>query len=108
MEIYIRPLIALIFYSTSALLICGSAAAQTWVTTSKQAIGPHLLSATSAGNVADSTPVHVNVALQIQNKPALVEYLQQINTPGARSMVRNSSPPISWLPTRLRTRRSRR
>src|SRR3984957_1443285 len=83
MKIYTRPLIALIFYSTSALLICGSAAAQTWVTTSTQAIGPHLLSATSVGNVADSTPVHVNVALQIQNKPALVEYLQQVNTPGS-------------------------
>jgi len=83
MKIYTRPLLALIFYSTSALLVCGSAAAQTWVSTSTQAIGPNLLNATSEGNVADSTPVHVNVALQIQNKPALVEYLQQINTPGS-------------------------
>jgi pseudomonalisin len=83
MKLYTRPLLALIFYSASALLICGSAAAQTWVPTSTHAIGPNLLNATSEGNLADSTPVHVNVALQIQNKPALVEYLQQINTPGS-------------------------
>ncbi|MGA8230374.1 MAG: S53 family serine peptidase [Candidatus Acidiferrales bacterium] len=82
MKIYTRPLFALIFYVTSALLVCGSAAAQTWVSTSTQAIGPNLLNATSLGNLAGSTSIHVNVALQIPNKAALIEYLHNINTPG--------------------------
>lgn len=62
--------------------LTGSAAAQTWVSTSTQAIGPALANATAQGALPDSTPIHVNVALQIQNREALVAYVQQITTPG--------------------------
>jgi pseudomonalisin len=62
--------------------LTGSAAAQTWVSTSTQAIGPALANATAQGALPDSTPIHVNVGLQIQNREALVAYVQQITTPG--------------------------
>ena len=58
-------------------------AAQTWVSTATQAVGPALLNAVSQGSLPDSTPIHVNVALQIQNRNALVSYVQQIGTPGS-------------------------
>ena len=64
------------------LVVSGSAAAQNWVSTSTQAIGPALANATSQGLLPDSTPIHVNVALQIQNRDALVQYVQHITTPG--------------------------
>ena len=64
------------------LLVSGSVAAQNWVSTSTQAIGPALANATSQGLLPDSTPIHVNVALQIQNRDALVQYVQHTATPG--------------------------
>jgi pseudomonalisin len=64
------------------VILAGSAAAQNWVSTSTQAIGPALANATANGLLPDATPIHVNVALQIQNREALVAYVQQITTPG--------------------------
>ena len=62
-------------------LLCCSAAAQTWSSTATQAIGPALANAIDQGALPDSTPVHVNVALQIQNRSALVTYVQNITNP---------------------------
>ena len=56
--------------------------AQGWVSTSTQAVGPFLANAVSQGALPDSTPIHVNVALQLKNRPALVAYVQSVNTPG--------------------------
>ncbi len=64
------------------LVVAGSVAAQSWVSTSTQAVGPALVNATANGLLPDSTPIHVNVALQIQNREALVQYVQAITTPG--------------------------
>jgi pseudomonalisin len=63
-------------------ILSGIASAQSWVTTSTQAVGPTLANATSQGALPGTTPVHVNVALQIQNRAALVNYVQSITTPG--------------------------
>lgn len=60
----------------------GILAAQTWVSTSTQAVGPFLANAVSQGVLTGSTPIHVNVALQLQNRAALVAYVQNITTPG--------------------------
>ena len=65
------------------LIASGSLMAQSWVATSTQAIGPALANATANGVLPDATPIHVNVALQIQNREALVNYVQQITTPGS-------------------------
>ena len=64
------------------IMLSSSVAAQNWVSTSTQAIGPALANATAQGLLPDSTPIHVNVALQIQNRDALVAYVQHITTPG--------------------------
>jgi len=64
------------------LVVSGSVAAQNWVSTSTQAVGPALVNATAQGLLPDSTPIHVNVALQIQNRDALEQYVQHITTPG--------------------------
>lgn len=62
----------------SICLFYAIAAAQTWVPTATQAIGPALANAIDQGALADSTPIHVNVALQIQNRAALSAYVQSI------------------------------
>jgi subtilase family serine protease len=67
-----------IFY---VFVLSASAAAQ-WVNTATQAVGPALLNATAQGPLPDSAPVHVNVGLKIQNRTALVSYVQSIATPG--------------------------
>lgn len=64
------------------IMLSSSVAAQDWVSTSTQAIGPALANETAQGLLPDSTPIHVNVALQIQNRDALVAYVQHITTPG--------------------------
>jgi pseudomonalisin len=66
----------------SLFVLSGVATAQTWVNTATQAVGPALLQATAQGLLSDSTPVHINVGLQIQNRAALVSYVQSITTPG--------------------------
>jgi pseudomonalisin len=56
--------------------------AQNWAPTATQAIGPNLVNAISQGNLPDSTPIHVNLGLQIQNKDAAQAFVQHITTPG--------------------------
>jgi pseudomonalisin len=56
--------------------------AQNWAPTATQAIGPVLANAISQGNLADSTPIHVNLGLQIQNRAAAQAFVQHITTPG--------------------------
>src|ERR1700680_1846942 len=67
---------------TLMLAVPGIAAGQNWVSTGTQAVGPVLTNATSQGNLPDTTPIHVNVGLQIQNHDALVNYVKRISTPG--------------------------
>jgi pseudomonalisin len=70
----------------STLLVCsfsGFAAAQTWVSTATQAIGPALDNALDQGALPDSTPIHVNVGLQIRNRAALITYVQSITNPAS-------------------------
>jgi pseudomonalisin len=62
--------------------LAGMAAAQNWVSTATQAVGPALVNAISQGTLPDSTPIHVNVGLNIQNRDALVAYVQHAGTPG--------------------------
>jgi pseudomonalisin len=70
-----------------SLLLCGSALslpsnAQTWVATATQGLGSLLVNATPAGFLPASTSLHVAVALQINNKQSLIQYVNAINTPG--------------------------
>src|SRR5215475_3396903 len=74
------PLLFVIF-AVSLFTLSAVASAQ-WASTSTQAVGPALVSATDQGALATSTPIHVNLALQIQNRSALVTYLQSITTQG--------------------------
>jgi len=64
------------------LFFAGAAQAQNWVPTATQAVGPALVNAISQGTLPDSTPIHVNVGLQIQNRNALVAYVKHTSTPG--------------------------
>ena len=64
------------------LFLTASSFAQTWKSTSTQAVGPALANAVSQGLLPDATPIHVNVGLQIQNRAALVSYVHHITTPG--------------------------
>jgi subtilase family serine protease len=68
--------------SLASLLIFSEMAAAQFVTTATQGVGPALLNATAQGLLPDSTPIHVNIGLQIQNRAALVSYVQSITTPG--------------------------
>jgi pseudomonalisin len=65
-----------------ALSVPLTAWAQNWVSTGTQAVGPALANATSQGNLPDTTPAHVNVGLQIQNRAALLNFVKRISTPG--------------------------
>src|SRR5882724_2923266 len=75
-----RPLILAAF--CFLLLFTASSPAQTWTSTSTKAVAPALTNAVSQGLLPDSTPVHVNLGLQIQNRAAAVAYVQHITTPG--------------------------
>lgn len=77
-----RSIGSMLCFCTLLLACAGNAAAQSWVATSTQAIGPALTKATLNGPLPDSTPIHVNVALQIQNRDALTQYLSAVNTQG--------------------------
>ncbi|MGA3194757.1 MAG: S53 family peptidase [Terriglobales bacterium] len=57
--------------------------AQTWVPTATQAIGPALANAIDQGPLPASTPIHVNVALQIPNRAALASYVQSVTNPAS-------------------------
>jgi pseudomonalisin len=84
------------------LAIAGAANAQSWVATSTQAVGPALLNAVSNGPLPDSTPIHVNVALQIQNRAALVQYISEVNNPSSSLYTQELEPAqfaASYAPT---------
>ena len=78
---FCRPSVVLAVFLL-ILFTAGSVAAQNWAPTSTQAIGPALANAIAQGSLPDSTPIHVNVGLQIQNRDALVAYNKRISTPG--------------------------
>ncbi len=75
----VSPVVTLILLS----LFSGFAVAQTWSPTATQAVGPALANVIDQGSLADSTPIHVNVALQIQNRNALAAYVQSIANPAS-------------------------
>lgn len=75
------PVLMVVVSFVSLLVLSGSAAAQ-WVNTATQGVGPALLNATAQGLLPESTPVHVNIGLEIQNRAALVSYVRSISTPG--------------------------
>ena len=74
------PLILLVVAFTMCTTL--NLLAQDWTPTATQAIGPILVNAISQGNLPDSTPIHVNLGLQIQNKAAAQAFVQHITTPG--------------------------
>ncbi|MGH9704610.1 MAG: S53 family peptidase [Candidatus Acidiferrales bacterium] len=84
MHIYLKSIrVSLVVILHSFVLFaCGLAGAQTWVSTSTQAVGPALANATAQGLLPDSTPLRINVGLQIQNRDALMDYVRHISTPG--------------------------
>jgi pseudomonalisin len=69
----VAPL-AIVFTLTAA------ASAQTWTPTATQALT--LVNATSLGTTPASTPVHVVLAMRVQNKPALDALVKAVNQPG--------------------------
>jgi pseudomonalisin len=79
--------------AVSSLLLLSNFALAQWANTATQAIGPALLNATAQGPLADSTPVHVNVGLNIQNRAALASYVQSITTPGNPFYGQELQPP---------------
>ena len=66
----------------SVMLFTANSFAQTWVSTSTKAVAPALTNAVSKGLLPDSTPIHVNVGLQIQNRTALLAYVKHITATG--------------------------
>jgi len=66
----------LLLISTSPIAL----AAQSWVTTGTHALA--LKSATSLGPVDSSTPMHIAVALRLQNPDGLKALIQSKTTPG--------------------------
>src|SRR5690348_6628981 len=68
------------------ILVCGCALsfpslAQVWVSTATQGVGNQLANATPAGLLPGSTTLHIAVALGLNNKDALIQYVQAINDP---------------------------
>jgi pseudomonalisin len=63
--------------------MCAPAFAQTWASTATQGLGNLLSNATPVGLLDSATPLHVKVALRLNNQSALQQYIQAINTPGS-------------------------
>jgi subtilase family serine protease len=57
------------------------ASAQTWVSTATQGVGNLLTNATPLGSADPSMPLDVALALQLNNKNALAQYVSAINDP---------------------------
>jgi len=64
----------------SALLLPAAFAQTTWAPTATQAIS--LTNAVSLGSLAASTPLHISVGLQLNNRDSLVSLVQRMNTEG--------------------------
>lgn len=54
-----------------------------WSPTATQGVGSMLVNATNLGPLPSSTPLHISVALGIQNKSALQQLVQNENTPSS-------------------------
>src|SRR5947209_4022578 len=70
----------------AAVLTCGGALslpsfAQTWVSTATQGLGNVLANATPLAALPSSTSLHIAVALQLNNKASLVQYVKAIGDP---------------------------
>ena len=63
-----------------SLLLIPLSYAQTWVPTATQAI--NLTNAVSLGTLADSTPLHIYVGLQLNNRQNLEDLVQRMNSEG--------------------------
>jgi len=59
------------------------AAAQTWTSTATQGLGTVLANAVQLGPLPASTTLHVAVALTLNNREALAQYVQAINDPAS-------------------------
>ncbi|PYT34893.1 MAG: hypothetical protein DMG58_03660 [Acidobacteria bacterium] len=59
------------------------APAQTWISTSTQGLGTVLANAVQLGPLPASTPLHIAVALKLNNRNSLVQYVKAINDPGS-------------------------
>ena len=66
-----------------ASLMCTAAFAQTWTSTATQGLGSRLNNATPLGLLSPTTPMHVEVALRLNNQQALQQYIKNINTPAS-------------------------
>jgi len=78
-RLFVVPLFTFLLCVFTTAFVAG----QTWVSTATQAIGPALANAVDQGALSDSTPIHVNVGLQIQNRAALIAYVQNITNPSS-------------------------
>ena len=80
---YRMPWRALVAALGGVMAVTIPCAAQTWVPTSTQGLGMLLANATSLGPMPASASLHVAVAMQLNNKSALLQYLQTISDPSS-------------------------
>ena len=59
------------------------APAQTWISTSTKGLGTVLANAVQLGPLPASTTLHIAVALKLNNRNSLVQYVHAINDPGS-------------------------
>ena len=57
--------------------------AQTWISTSTQGLGTVLTNAVQLGPLPASTTLHIAVALKLNNRDSLIQYVKAINDPGS-------------------------
>ena len=76
-------LTASLLIAASLLLTASVGSAQTWVPTGTQGVGNLLVNATPLGAAEPSMPLHIAVALQLNNKSALEQYVSSINNPAS-------------------------
>src|SRR6267143_5457970 len=77
------------FRGRTPLLLCLvfaltlSSPAQTWISTSTQGLGTVLANAVQLGPLPASTTLHIAVALKLNNRDLLVQYVKAINDPSS-------------------------
>ena len=71
--------------NSAAAILCTAmfANAQTWVSTATQGLGNSLVNASPVGALDGSQTLHIAVALQINNRDALIQYVNAINDPNS-------------------------
>src|SRR5690348_5184648 len=72
------PLILVLLWGS---LLPQPSSAQTWVSTATQGLGNLLANATPAGPLPDSAGLRIAVALRLNNRDSLVQYVKAINDP---------------------------